>query len=89
MFSSRKVIVGLMYVVIAALLGYYGRAKAVTPPTQPPTTPPASNTCSATAPCATAGQYCYNGTCQAPSGTCTPACVAPQQCFNSVCATPT
>jgi hypothetical protein len=91
MVSVRKVIVGVMYVLIAALLGYYGRAAAKpTPaPTPVPVPPPAPvGQCTGGAQCTTPGQFCYNGTCQGPSGTCAPACVIPQQCVNGACVTP-
>lgn len=126
MVSARKVIVGVMYVIIAVLLGYYGRVNAAKKPTGCPATgcpagqscvnnacvpnatgcpaagcpagqscvnnacvaTPAPTSCTTGAQCTTPGQFCYNGTCQGPSGTCATACVLPQRCVNSVCVTP-
>jgi hypothetical protein len=97
MISARNIIVGLMFAVIAALLGYYGRKQTGcgTGGTACPAGQQCVNnvcvanaTCSAASQCLT-GQFCYEGKCQSASGTCAPACTAPQQCVNSVCRTVT
>jgi len=96
MISARRIIVGVMFAVIAALLGYYGRSK-IAPigcglggTSCPAGQQCVNNACVATTTCSMGsqcmtGQFCYQGKCQSASGTCSPACTAPNQCVNSVC----
>lgn len=93
MISARKIIVGVMFVVIAALLGYYGRNKQKSGCGGgcPSGLQCVNNACvlpgqaCTTAAQCMSGQFCYGGKCQTVSGTCAPACVPPLQCVNSVC----
>lgn len=92
--NARKIIVGVAFVIIAALLGYYGRN--IRPVIGCPNGCPAglqcvnnscvlpAGVCSTAAQCMV-GQFCYGAKCQTASGTCAPACVPPLQCVNSVC----